>query len=53
MRIYLVFGKNCFLLWQILCTIGQFFMVVNGKIIKIKKPSGYTEGDHLMLVWKV
>ena len=37
MRVYLAFGKYCYLLWQILYTIGQFFMVVNGNIIKIEK----------------
>ena len=37
LRVYLVFGKNCYLLWQILYIIGQFFMVVNGQIMKIIK----------------
>ena len=34
MMVYFVFDKNCYLLWQILYTIGQFFMVVNGQIMK-------------------
>ena len=37
MRVYLAFGKYCYLLWQILYTIGQFFMVVNGQIMKTTK----------------
>ena len=29
--------QKCYLLWQILYTIGQFFMVVNGQIMKTTK----------------
>ena len=42
LRVYLVFGKNCYLLWQILLTVEQLFMVVNGQIMKTKKPYGHT-----------
>ena len=31
---YLVFGKNVNQLWQILYTLGQFFIVQNGQIFK-------------------
>ena len=37
MRVYLVFGTNGYLLRQLLYTIGQFFMAVNGKIMKTLK----------------
>ena len=37
MRVYLEFGKNCYLLWQFFYTVGQFFMVVNGQIMKTIK----------------
>ena len=41
MRVYFLLGKNCNLLWQMLYTIGEFFMFVNGQIMKTKKPSGH------------
>ena len=37
MRVNSVFGKNCYRLWKVLYTIGQFFPAVNGKIMKTKK----------------
>ena len=37
MRVYLVFGKNCYRLWSTLHTIGQFFIAVNGQIMKTIK----------------
>ena len=33
LTVYLVFGKNCYRHWQILYTIGQFFIVENGQIM--------------------
>ena len=33
LTVYLVFGKNCYRYWQILYTIGQFFIVENGQIM--------------------
>ena len=34
LKVYSVFGKIVNLLGQILCAIGQKFIVVNGKILK-------------------
>ena len=42
LRAYLVFGIHLNLIWQILYTIGQFFIRVNGQVLKIILASGHT-----------